>query len=453
MNRRSLRFRLTIWYAGILSVGLALFGALLLFSMRHQLLGEIDRDLQGRATRFERYFKAESLEATHVRDELNEFCQALPQASYLQLRGDKGFAFRCPEGIADPAYEYRTLRRQFTSNGESFDLEAGAPLAEVDHTLGLLAILLCSLIPLVIAIACIGGAWLSGRALKPVHDITAAAHNISIENLSQRLPVPPSADEIARLTEVLNSMLAKLESAVKTLSQFVADASHELRTPLTVIRTTAELALRRTRNADSYRDALQEVAGETERMTQLVEDLLILARNDTSVAEMPLAPLDVRSLLQDVRTEVDGLAKSRRIEIQATLGEHPAMVAANRPALHRLFLVLVDNSLKYSRDGDRIGLSVETGDAEVRVSIHDSGAGISASDLPHIFKRFYRADRARTGGGHGLGLALAESIARAHGAVIQVDSTEGAGSVFRVVFPQRVTASANPQVVPVPSNR
>src|SRR5262249_4159803 len=143
--------------------------------------------------------------------------------------------------------------KQFSSRGNIFQLEAGAPLGDVLHTLDLLKLLLGSMIPVAILIACLGGAWLSGRALKPVRDITAAALTISIENLSGRLPVPPTGDDLARLTEVLNTMIERLESAVKTLSQFVTNASHELRTPLAIIRTTAELALRRGRTPESYR--------------------------------------------------------------------------------------------------------------------------------------------------------------------------------------------------------
>jgi len=287
-------------------------------------------------------------------------------------------------------------------------------------------------------IACLGGAWLSGRALKPVNDIAAAAHMISIENLAERLPVPETGDELARLTEVLNSMFARLESAVKTLSQFAADASHELRTPLAVIRTTAELALRRERTPESYRDSLQEVAAEAERMTRLVEELLILARSDAATAEMPLGAVNVGEALADVCDEMRSLAQMREIRIRTDVsGDGAAMVAGNRPALHRLFLVLLDNALKFSRPGGEVILKVENVDSRVLVTIEDFGVGISEDDLPHIFERFYRAEEARTGAGHGLGLSLAKNIARVHGASIEVHSTEGAGSRFTVVFAAR----------------
>jgi heavy metal sensor kinase len=302
------------------------------------------------------------------------------------------------------------------------------------HALDLLRFLLWSLLPVVIAIACIGGAWLSGRALKPVRDIAAAARTIGIENLSQRLPVPPTGDELAQLTEVLNTMFARLESAVRTLSQFVADASHEIRTPLAVIRTNAELALRRMRTPESYRHSLQEITEEAERMTQLVEDLLVLARSDTSVIEMPLEPVEVREIIHGVCAELRGLAEVHQTAIELVPGR-TAFIAANRPAVHRLFLLLLDNAVKFSPPGGKVVVGVESRESGIAVTVQDFGHGISPADLPHIFKRFYQADRARAGAGHGLGLSLAASIARAHGASIEVQSAEGAGSTFRVIFP------------------
>ena len=176
-------------------------------------------------------------------------------------------------------------------------------------------------------------------------------------------------------------------------------------------------------------------------MTRLVEELLILARTDSATAEMPLAAVDLREVLVELCDEMRGLAEMRQIRVNASCGAAygggAAIVAGNRPALHRLFLVLLDNALKFSRPGGEVILKVESSDSKVSVTIEDFGVGISESDLPHIFERFYRADRARSGGGHGLGLSLAKSIARVHGASIEVHSTEGVGSRFRVTFAAR----------------
>ena len=445
LHRRSIRFRLTMWYAAVLTAGLALFGGLLWVSLRHRLLADIDRELAGRATRLEFYIRNEATEAgVDMADELRDFCQALPETSYVGLRSANGFSFHYPANATGVPARSRMLQREFLVDGEVYDLELGAPAQDVRYVLGLLRLLLWGLVPVVGAIACIGGYWLSGRALKPVQDVTAAALMISIENLSGRLPVPATGDEIARLAEVLNSMLGRLESAVKTLSQFAADASHELRTPLAVIRTTAELALRRGRTPDSYRESLGTVVTEAERMTQLVEDLLTLARSDTTAAAMPRLPVDLRDILRGVDAEMASLADKRQIQVRLSLGDDPAVVAGNRPALHRLFVLLLDNALKYSHVGGSVLVKIDRAEGRLEVTIRDFGAGIAETDLPHIFERFYRADRARSGGGHGLGLPLAETIARAHGATIAVRSTLGEGSSFRVIFAPRDVLANGP---------
>jgi two-component system heavy metal sensor histidine kinase CusS len=475
MSGRSIRFRLTVWYAAVLTAGLAVFGGSIWWLMQHRLLAEMDDDLAGRAARFEGYFRAESLESSsdaQLRDELNEFCMALPSDSYIAVRGASGFRFRYPEtpnsGTPATTTGLRMIDRRFVSGGEEFDMEVGAPSASVEHTLGLLRTLLASLIPVMVLIACIGGAWLSGRALKPVRDLSAAAMRISIDNLSERLPEAHTRDELAELTQVLNSMLARLESAVATLAQFAADASHELRTPLSVIRTSAELALRRERTAESYRDTLREVAGEAARMTQLVEDLLILARNDAALAPTasmpPFTAVDARDVIRDVGLELHWLAEARGVRIRSTLPAEPALVSGHRHALHRLFLALMDNAVKYSPRDSEVLASVECTESGVSVAIQDSGPGISPQDLPHIFQRFYRANRVRGDvregaqgdGGHGLGLSLAQSIARTHGGKIAVESREGGGSTFRVQF-ARLSAIQQPepetQTTPQPSGR
>ena len=318
------------------------------------------------------------------------------------------------------------MRHRFEVDGQAYDLEVGASIKSTRHTLDLLGLLLLSLSPIVIVIACAGGAWLSRRALKPVTDITAAALTISIENLSERLPVPGTGDELEKLTEVLNTMLARLESAVQTLSQFVADASHEFRTPIAVIRTSAELALRRARTPEVYRDSLQEIVAQAERMTTLVEDLLALARVD----EMPMVPLDLRELLSGVLAEIRNLAEFRGITITALLGDDGAMISGNRPMLHRLLVVLLDNALKYSVPGGEVRVTLSGTSVEIR----DFGIGIGEGDLPHIFKRFYQADKARSQGGYGLGLSLAESIVKAHGGEIRVSSAPGTGSTFTLIL-------------------
>src|SRR6185312_15611397 len=173
MQTRSLRFRLTVWYTAVLTAGLALFGTLLWLSLRHELSSDLERDLDGRAARFESFFRSESAEpGTHVSEELEEFCQALPPGSYIHIRGSKGFAFRFPANQTAEPSGFLVRERTFSFRSETFNLEVGGPLSDIQHFLSLLRLLLLSLIPVVIALGCVGGAWLSGRALKPVQDVT-----------------------------------------------------------------------------------------------------------------------------------------------------------------------------------------------------------------------------------------------------------------------------------------
>jgi len=441
---RSIRFRLTAWYALVLTGALCLFSGLIWFSLRGRLISESDEELTGSAGRFEAYFRKEAAEESgaDLRTELEEFCQALPSSNYVDLRGGdrsggSSFRFRFPDRDPSSLRSVRKISRRFSVGSLDYTLEVGASQHSIHRTLELLRFLLLSLIPAAIAIACVGGAWLSRRALKPVDEVTVAARTIGIENLSRRLPVPRTGDELERLTEVWNGMLGRLESAVGTLSQFAADASHELRTPLAVIRTSAELALRRARAPESYRESLQEIAAEAERMTQLVEDLLFLARSDTRTAGMPMSAIDLCEILRDVSNELRDIAEVRGIRVVCEPGPLPAMISGNRAALRRLFLVLLDNALKYSHAGGMVRVSLSGKADTVRVAVQDFGIGISAADLPHIFQRFYRADKARTDTGHGLGLSLAASIARAHGAAVEAMSVEGEGAVFSTTFPCR----------------
>jgi signal transduction histidine kinase len=439
---RSIQFRLTVWYALALAATLGLFAVLIQVSLRQRLVSDLDQDVSDSASRFEAYFRKEAAVETgdNLRAELDEFCQALPAASYVALRGSTGFEFRYP-ARGTPSETFRVVRRRFDDGGQTFELEAGASTRGIERTLELLRLLLLSLIPGVIAAACLGGAWLSRRALRPVDEITAAAGAIEIDNLSQRLPVIETGDELQRLTEVWNSMLARLEAAVTTLSQFAADASHELRTPLAVIRTSAELALRRARSTDEYRESLREISIEAERMTQLVEDLLFLAHSAYRAANLKAEPVELRSVLRGVTGELRDLAELRQIEVRARYPDDAVVVRGSEPALRRLFLVLMDNALKYSHPGGRVDLAVASDHSRVTVTIKDRGIGISESDLPHIFRRFYRADKARTDGGYGLGLSIAATIAEEHGAQIAAASREGEGSEFSVQFRYAGTTS------------
>jgi two-component system, OmpR family, heavy metal sensor histidine kinase CusS len=321
--------------------------------------------------------------------------------------------------------------------GRRYRILVAAPLEGTELMLRRLREVLLWATPLVLLIGSLGGYWMSRRALQPVDAITRAAQTIGIENLSQRLEVPAAGDELARLSETWNNMLARLEAAVKRLSQFTADASHELRTPITLIRATAELTLRRERSVETYREALRHIINDSDRTARLIEDLLSLARADAGLPALPLDRLELMPLVREVCEQGQILAEARQLEISAEAPEQPVFVDANDPALRRLLLLLVDNAVKYTPAGGRITVSVGMEPSGATVTVRDTGIGIPDSALPHVFERFYRVDesRNREGGGAGLGLAIAQWIAQRHNASLEAESVMGQGSAFRVRFP------------------
>jgi len=435
---RSIQFKLTVWYACALAVSLALFSGAIFVALRQQLMRSLDSDLTDSAARFQSYFlhQAELESGNHLKGELVEFCEALPESSYIELRGAKGFVFRYPERRVVPPHQ-RRVQKYFNWGDESYHLSVSASAESIYRAMELLRLLLVALAPALIGAAGIGGALLSRRALRPVDEITSAARMVGIENLSQRLPVPRTGDQLQRLTEVWNSMLDRLETAIKALSQFAEDASHELRTPLAVIRTGAELALRKARTPESYRDSLSTIVAEAERMTRMVGDLLFLARSGASADRIPMRSVDPADIVRAVVSELNELAAARNIRVRTNLLEDCPPISGNEPALRRLLLALIENAIKYSKEGGLVTVTASLAAERVRIAVEDFGIGISPSDLPHIFQRFYRADSAHGESGYGLGLSLASTIAQLHGATIDAKSRQGEGSLFTVEFPTR----------------
>jgi signal transduction histidine kinase len=256
-------------------------------------------------------------------------------------------------------------------------------------------------------------------------------------SLGNRLPVPGTNDELQRLSETLNEMLDRIEGAFRRVTQFTADASHELRTPVALIRTTSEVALRRQRSESEYRQALDAVLSEAVRTTDLIENLLTLARADAGKAALERAPVELGVLISEVLDQGERLARQKGLDLVSHPAAGTLIVPGDRVSLRRLFLILIDNAVKYTQTGGRIEVSVLRRTGAAAVEVRDSGVGIGAGDLPHIFERFYRSDRSRSRdfGGAGLGLSLAKWIVDAHGGTIHVESEPERGSVFRVELP------------------
>ena len=437
MTRWSIRARLTVWYSMVLLTGLALFGTGIWVVVEHSLKASLDDTLSQQAKGVITVLQSASNEPRDIREELNEYARATPGGNLMDVQDPQGNRILESKALQNDSLEVRTLTSFTQIDGQQYRVLVATPLASTEATLHRLRTLFLWTIPAVLLLASLGGYWISRRALAPVDEITLAARSIGIQNLSQRLSVPATGDELQRLSETWNDMLARLESAVKRLSQFTADASHELRTPVALIRTTAELTLRRERSPDTYREALRQVVLESERTSRLVEDLLLLARADAGLPALSLERLELTPLVRDVCQQGQVLAEARQLQISTEAPEDPVYVEANDPALRRLLLLLLDNAVKYTPAGGRITVSVGSDSAGATVAVRDTGIGIADSALPHVFERFYRADesRNRDAGGTGLGLAIAKWIAERHHASLEAQSVVGEGSTFRVRFP------------------
>jgi signal transduction histidine kinase len=266
------------------------------------------------------------------------------------------------------------------------------------------------------------------------------ARSISIQNLSERLSVPPTGDELQRLSETLNEMLSRLNDSVQRITQFTADASHELRAPIALIRTTAELTLGRRRQPEEYEQAMKEVLIESERTSHLLDGLLALARGDSGVDGLECETIDIAECMEEAVSEGRRFADEKQIKVSCELPERVVNINGDPNAIRRVFLILIDNAVKYTAPAGQIRVSLHTRVDRAEATVTDTGIGIAPEDQAHIFDRFWRADkvRSRETGGVGLGLSIARWIVEQHHGTITVESELGKGSVFCVSFPLAV---------------
>jgi signal transduction histidine kinase len=331
---------------------------------------------------------------------------------------------------------YWVVERPFNIGSRSMVLGAAAPESGNLLVLDRFWSGLIAAAPVLLLVSMAGGYWTSRRALRPVDRITAAARSIGIRNLSERLPVAQSRDELQRLAETSNDMLERLEIAVRKLKQFTADASHELRGPLSLTRTIAEVALRNPAADPQSRAFFQEIVEESAKTTELLEAMLELARADTEPIDYALEQVDLGIILEEVCAMARTIAQERGIVVKLlpNYGSAPTLMG-NAASLRRLLWILLDNAIKYTPTSGHVDVSIHTRLGSTVVEVVDNGIGIAGNDLPRIFDRFYRADPSRSQvEGNGLGLSIAKWIADLHRAQIHVSSQEGQGSSFSVVF-------------------
>jgi heavy metal sensor kinase len=321
-----------------------------------------------------------------------------------------------------------------TSQGNSYIVESGTlqDPAELNH----LVLQLMIGLPLGVVIITAGGYLLVRRALMPVERITRAAEQITQHNLSERLPVSPTSDELERLSVSLNRMIARLDDAFQNSKRFVADASHELRTPLTILRGELESLIEDKRLDPEIRERAASMFEEAVRLTRIVEQLFTLSRLDAGEAQAEWSRFDLANLAKTTAEQMNLLAEDKNITI-ACDAVQPVEVEGDPSRLKQVVVNLLDNAIKYTQPGGAVQLHVRRDNGHAVLEVEDNGVGIPREALPHVFERFYRVDQIRSGDfeGAGLGLSIAKAICSAHGAEIEATSVPSRGSRFRVTLP------------------
>jgi len=462
----SIRAKLTLWYLSLAALVLLAFAIAIYLYFSRGLLNAIDTSLRNNAERF-----AQAVGHPSATDEPSQpgNLMLVPQfVSVVDRDGKVTDQIPDAEGHEVPIIKSaveranREWQPQFDEvslsetehvriitwpsrdeDGETFFVLVGQSLRDVQRAQKQLVLLLAIANPLALALASLGGLWLTKKALSPVDRLTRAAERIGRGNLTERVEEPRSRDEIGRLAATFNQMISRLEQAFERERHFTADASHELKTPLAVLRGEIEVTLRRERTPEEYQRVLHSSLEEIARLTKLTEDLLTLARSDADESVLEHERVQFDQLSADACAYIAPLAASAGVALTYDSPLSAVVVEGDQKRLTQLLVNLLDNAIKYTATGGstRLGLSVEGSSAVITVS--DTGRGIPAEALPHIFERFYRQTDPRDSRvtGFGLGLAISKWIADAHGGSIEVESRPGAGSTFTVRLPLQNSAA------------
>jgi two-component system OmpR family sensor kinase len=469
MRLAGLRTQLCLWHGGLLAVTLVALAGISYVLLIQVLHSRADAGLKQFADTTARsiatkLYRAEGLGRTlDPREDPLLKNDLRLWGRYVQVVNAQGYPFERSDGLRTKplpvsptalrqGLEGRTSIETVNSLGEHavrivtvpvrmgsrvpYLVQAGLSLEGVEAALQRALWILLILTPCVFVIALAGGWLVVGRALRPVDSLTRTALEIQSTNLQRRIRHTGTDDEIGRLAQAFDQMITRLDRSFQQVKQFSADASHELKTPLTAIRGEAEVALMGERSPEAYRASLRSVLDSAERMSEIVESLLLLSRADSGQNLIRSEAVELGDLLLRVAEGVEHLAARRGVELG--FGEIEDVTVAGDPLwLTQVATNLVSNGLKYTASGGTVTVSLREIDGSAELTVEDTGHGIPAEHLPHIFDRFYRVDhgRARTEGGTGLGLSITRWAVEAHGGTIAVESEAGRGSTFRVRLP------------------
>jgi heavy metal sensor kinase len=456
---RSLRFRITGWYVAFFSLLFAAFGIFLYGFLSRALLHRVDDTLLSEAK------TAAAMFGDEMEEERGDLFKAA-QGVTVNLRTDsrvailsggrvlsstggilqselnavarRGPADGRPVSIPELGkHGERAAVEHTTARGRTIEVLAIAGLETVAGELAEVRRLLWIAMPLLVAVAALGGYWLASRGLAPVGSMAAQARQISGTSLHKRLEIGRATQELETLAASFNELLGRLDQSFESMRRFVADASHELRTPIAIIRGEADVALSRERSDAEYRESLGVIVEEARRLSRLVEDLLNLARADAGHVKLRVEDFYLNDLLAECCRAVQPLAAARSVDLECRQGADAAF-RGDQELMRRMVVNLLDNAIRYTAPGGRVSASLEADGPQLRIAVSDTGCGIPPEEATHIFDRFYRVDRSRSreDGGFGLGLAIVKWIAESHKGAVELISEPGIGSKFTVTLPK-----------------
>ncbi len=485
MDFKSLRFKLTLWYVLILGVLLISFSALLYITLSRSLYRDVDQKLRSLAELIASessspFFKFglgsidQALEASMNLKPIGKFIQVLDESGRIgrkseNLKGiqlpislnalrnaSKGFiTYETNHSVGNTPLRIITYPVKENSQVTKI-IQVASSLEDVEDALAKLLTILAITVPSILMIASLGGLFLANKALKPVDRITQTARMITSQNLNQRIQTLKVKDEISRLIDTFNEMISRLDQSFRQIKQFTTDASHELKTPLTILKGEVEVALRKKRLPHEYEQILESNLEEINRMSKIVEDLLLLSKADIGEIQLNREDINLTRFMAGLVEQMKILAQPKNIRIEMNNHQAEDMeeihILGDALRMRELFINLIENGIKYTEEGGSvlITLTKEIGESHTpltsngkranhfaKIIVADTGIGIAKEDQEKIFNRFFRVDKARSReqGGSGLGLSICKWIVEAHQGEITVQSEPGKGSSFIVRLP------------------
>jgi heavy metal sensor kinase len=458
-----IKWRLTIWYGGILSLILVVFSSGVYIYFRNSLQDSIDAKIKSIGEvlsssmtdshntsvfgNFERY-----LENVLGRKPKGKFIQIMDRSGKIgakmsdiegetlptsfsaletALRGEIVY-----ETVEKTAPRLRIVTLPIMENKKVMSVvQVGTSLEDFDETMKKLLLIMVISIPTSICVTIIVGYFMAKKALRPVDQIRRAAVKITSSNLDEKIDIAGRRDELGRLAETFNAMIGRLKDAFQRVNQFSTDVSHELKTPLTILKGGTEVALRKDREKDEYKKLLSSNLEEIDRMSRIIDDLLLLSKADLKELKLNLEEIAIRDLIVDVCMDMKIFASNKGVEIQVS-DVDDVRLKGDELKLRRMLWNIIENGIKYTPGGGSVTISSHLNDGYAQIDVQDNGVGIPEGDIKYIFDRFYRADRSRRReSGSGLGLSISKWIAEAHQGTIEVKSSPQAGSCFTIKLP------------------